>query len=264
MSMLKLINPLPSSAPQQHTPPQRHDFAEFLIGITEDFAALRGRRRLISLPPKHLETIRAALRLVIRDAKEQEVRRLIQSAEELDEGLKQIQYDAHGYSQRFALRRLFDSFLDEARRTIADIQSGEQVVQPRLPGARPKVLVVDDEIIIHRMVERAIGRDVDVLNAVNCHGALATLENYQPDLIVLDVELPDMKGTDFLAELKADKKYASIPVVMLSNNYDDGTVVKGLVEGALDFISKDLKTISLRPRLMEILVNGRARLAGSA
>ncbi|MEO0914102.1 MAG: response regulator, partial [Pseudomonadota bacterium] len=238
--------------------------AEFLSGVTEDFQALQGRRRLINLPPRHLQILRQALRLVIRDAKRHEFGRLLRAAEALDLGLEHIEVDAHGYSQRFELRRLFDEFLDEARNALAEVEAGTHQYANRNTGLRPKVLVIDDDTHVHRMIERLIGRDVEVLNALNSHGALATLETHRPDLIVLDVELPDIKGTELLRQIKADPRLSSIPVVMMSNNYDDSTVVSGLVGGALDYLSKDMKTIALRPRLMEILTSGRPRLAGTA
>ncbi|QHQ35639.1 response regulator [Algicella marina] len=267
MSLLKLMNPLPERA----TPHRRayvnptttnRDFYTFLSGLTDDFLAIQGRRRLINLPPRHLDTVRQALRIVIRDAKELDVFRLTKSAEELDTALEHIQMDAHGYTQRFDLRRLFDGFLDEARRTLAEIESGETGNGRTKSDDRPLVLVVDDEPHVHRLIERAIARDVEVLNVVNCLGALATLKTHRPDLIILDESLPDMRGTDFLKTIKSQKELANIPVIMLSNSNDDDTVVAGLCNGALDFLSKDMKTLALRPRIMEILEHGRTRLTG--
>ncbi len=126
------------------------------------------------------------------------------------------------------------------------------------------MLIVDDDLLIHRLIERVIGETADVLTALDCATALEVLDRERPDLILLDVHLPDMKGTDFLLELKGDKCWAGIPVVMLSNSYDDSTVVSGLVGGAIDYLSKDIKIPDLRPRLLGVLEHGRARLTGSA
>lgn len=264
MSLLKLVSPLPGRPRPTQIPGEPAEFSAFLARITDEFAELQGRRRLISLPPKEIATTRAKLRQTIAAARRQDAPRLGGAAQELDTALAEIEAEARGYSQRFELRRLFEGFLEEARRALAEIQAGEHGQSARKPGARPKVLIVDDDFQIHRLIERVIGRDADVLTALDCGEALEVLDGARPDLILLDVHLPDMKGTEFLHELKAHPAHATIPVVMLSNSYDDSTVVSGLVGGAIDYLSKDLKLPSLRPRILEVLEHGRARLTGSA
>ena len=171
--------------------------------------------------------------------------------------------DADGAGDETASQRIADRS-DQTATALAEIEARAAGQILRKPGGRPKVLIVDDDLLIHRLIERVIGETADVLTALDCATALEVLDRERPDLILLDVHLPDMKGTDFLLELKGDKCWAGIPVVMLSNSYDDSTVVSGLGGGAIDYLSKDIKIPDLRPRLLGVLEHGRARLTGSA
>ncbi|MEM1267653.1 MAG: response regulator [Pseudomonadota bacterium] len=264
MSILKLLNPLPAAAPALSLNETPGDFTDTLLQAIEDFETLKGRRRLINLTPSDLITLRDWLQSIIADGRRNGASRLTASAEQLDVALMEIEAEAHGYSQRFDLRRLFEGFLDEARRSLAELEADAAGQIVHTQGDQPVVLVIDDEAHVHTLMERAIGREAEVLCAFDCAEALERLDTRRPDLILLDVHLPDMKGTDLLSELKGDKALAQIPVAMLSNSYDDQTVAASLVRGAIDYLSKDIQIASLRPRVMEMLQNGRARLIGNA
>jgi putative two-component system response regulator len=64
------------------------------------------------------------------------------------------------------------------------------------------------------------------------------LENVEADLILLDVEMPDMNGFEALKKLKDDKRYADIPVVFLTMKTDEGSELEGLSLGAIDYVTK--------------------------
>ncbi|MCL2721968.1 MAG: response regulator [Treponema sp.] len=64
------------------------------------------------------------------------------------------------------------------------------------------------------------------------------LEKIFPDLILLDIEMPETDGFEALSALKANEKYKSIPVIFLSANHDSESESRGLKAGALDFIVK--------------------------
>jgi putative two-component system response regulator len=74
-------------------------------------------------------------------------------------------------------------------------------------------------------------------------------EKITPDLILLDVEMPEMDGFGALQKLKSDPKLASIPVVFLTARNDEDSEMRGFEMGALDFISKPFSTPVLRKRI---------------
>jgi DNA-binding response OmpR family regulator len=66
------------------------------------------------------------------------------------------------------------------------------------------------------------------------------LEKIKPSLILLDVNMPDADGFDAIKQIKADTRYADIPVIFLSGQKDKKTLVKGMSLGAADFITKPI------------------------
>jgi two-component system chemotaxis response regulator CheB len=110
-----------------------------------------------------------------------------------------------------------------------------------------RVLVVDDSAFMRRVISEAIAaqRDMEVAGvAINGLDALVKVEQLQPDVVTLDVEMPDMDGLTALRHLMA--RYPR-PVVMLSTMTQDGavTTLRALSIGAVDFVAKPSAAISL-------------------
>jgi len=110
-----------------------------------------------------------------------------------------------------------------------------------------RVLVVDDSAFMRRVVSEAIAAqpDMEVAGvAINGLDALVKVEQLQPDVVTLDVEMPDMDGLTALRHLMA--RYPR-PVVMLSTMTQDGavTTLRALSIGAVDFVAKPSAAISL-------------------
>src|SRR6266567_4663367 len=110
-----------------------------------------------------------------------------------------------------------------------------------------RVLVVDDSAFMRRVVSEAIAgqADMEVAGvAINGLDALVKVEHLQPDVVTLDVEMPDMDGLTALRHLMA--RYPR-PVVMLSTMTQEGavTTLRALSIGAVDFVAKPSSSISL-------------------
>src|SRR5919198_2045847 len=129
-----------------------------------------------------------------------------------------------------------------------------------------RVLVVDDSAFMRRVVGEAITSQTDmqlVGTAVNGLDALLKVEQLQPDVVTLDVEMPEMDGLTALRHLMA--KYPR-PVVMLSSLTQEGaaTTLRALAIGAVDFVAKPSGSISLDfHRVREELVH-KVRVAATA
>lgn len=104
-----------------------------------------------------------------------------------------------------------------------------------------RVLVVDDAVVIRKMLTEMLSQDADIeVVGVAANGkiALAKISQVNPDLITLDVEMPEMDGIETIKEVR--KKYPKIPVIMFSTLTQRGTgaTIEALSYGATDYVSK--------------------------
>ncbi|HVF11101.1 MAG TPA: response regulator [Abditibacteriaceae bacterium] len=102
-----------------------------------------------------------------------------------------------------------------------------------------KILAVDDEKHIVRLVQVNLEKEgFEVVTAGNGREALEKVAADQPDLIVLDVMMPEMDGFEALKKLKEDPETASIPVIMLTAKAQDKDVFEGWKSGADLYLTK--------------------------
>lgn len=81
-----------------------------------------------------------------------------------------------------------------------------------------KVLIVEDEKdIVEIYTETFSLEDIDVKSAMSGKEGIIQLKKQIPDIILLDIRMPEMNGFEFLKEIKKDKKYRDIPVLLLTN-----------------------------------------------
>ncbi|TXH83225.1 MAG: response regulator transcription factor [Rhizobium sp.] len=111
-----------------------------------------------------------------------------------------------------------------------------------------KILVVDDEPPIRKLLRVGLGAQGYAVNeAQNAASAQASVNEDQPDLIVLDLGLPDKSGQDLLLEWREDG--VQIPVVILSSRTDEAGIVKALESGADDYVTKPFGVNELAARI---------------
>ncbi len=115
------------------------------------------------------------------------------------------------------------------------------------------VMVVDDDADILDMTRLVLeGGGYRVLPAGGGQEALRTLEEAAPDLILLDINMPDMDGWQVLRMLKVDERTTSIPVAMFSIKMEVRDKLHGLQEGAFDYIAKPFSCEELLSRVRRI------------
>jgi two-component system, OmpR family, KDP operon response regulator KdpE len=115
------------------------------------------------------------------------------------------------------------------------------------PGPVARVLVVDDEHQIGRAIRSALERSGDeVLVAGTGHEGLELLATAQPDLVVLDLHLPDLHGTEIVRRVRP---WFTGPILVLSAVSDEQSRVDALDAGADDFLTKPFGLAELRARL---------------
>ncbi len=119
---------------------------------------------------------------------------------------------------------------------------------------KQKILVVDDEKHILELIEYNLrGAGYEVICAETGVAALDHALRLQPDLILLDVMLPDLDGLQVCTRLKREKETASIPVIMLTARGDEIDKVLGLEMGADDYVVKPFGVRELLARVKALL-----------
>jgi two-component system KDP operon response regulator KdpE len=116
-----------------------------------------------------------------------------------------------------------------------------------------KILVVDDEPDVIESVRLGFTlqwREVDVLGAATGEAALDAVEEQHPDIVLLDVGLPDIDGFEVLRQSRA---FTDVPVVMLTARDDSMDKVKGLELGADDYVTKPFNHLELLARVKAVL-----------
>ncbi|TVZ37954.1 diguanylate cyclase (GGDEF)-like protein [Alteromonadaceae bacterium 2753L.S.0a.02] len=126
-----------------------------------------------------------------------------------------------------------------------------------------KVLVVDDvEDNIVLLTFELEDEGFEVIAAQNGRQCLDLVHSEAPDIVLLDIRMPGISGLETLEQLKADETTRDIPVVMVSANTGDNSIVRALDLGAHDFVSKPIEypVLSARMRSALRLVNARRAL----
>lgn len=109
-----------------------------------------------------------------------------------------------------------------------------------------RVLVVDDDPIMHRVLMHYLERNgYEILSAINGREAIDLARRELPELIVLDVRMPDMSGLAALRTLKESEATASIPVIVVTVNADRMTHMESEVSGAAAFLPKPFRPSEL-------------------
>ena len=121
------------------------------------------------------------------------------------------------------------------------------------------VLIVDDETHNRALLEIMLSSDgYDLLTAASGEEALAVVEEHRPDLILLDIMMPEMNGFEVTTVLKANPATQHIPIIILSALDDSGAIERGLQVGADDFLTKPIHHIELRARIRKLLLAAHA------
>jgi CheY-like chemotaxis protein len=126
-----------------------------------------------------------------------------------------------------------------------------------LPTRIPVVLVADDDPDILTMVQLRLERcGYTVLAARNGREALELTAGHLPDLVVLDIAMPELSGLEALAQLKAAPLTSSIPVILLTARATSGDVETGLAAGAAEYLTKPFSPQELAARVAAFVERG--------
>jgi CheY-like chemotaxis protein len=119
-----------------------------------------------------------------------------------------------------------------------------------------RILVVEDDnslSVLLRLIMKVQQDDWDVSSAATGFEALAQVEKFRPDLILLDIMMPEMDGLEVARRLKGDERYKDQKIVILSALSDAETKRKAMEAGVVEYWTKPISPDELRDGMLRVL-----------
>jgi PleD family two-component response regulator len=136
-------------------------------------------------------------------------------------------------------------------------RDGLSAALPAPDNGRKKILVVDDDSTTVKIISYFLQKeDYRVSTSLSGVDGLKKAFQESPDLIILDVMMPDLNGFQFLSIYRKDEGNAHIPIVILSSLSEEADVLKGLEIGAVDYITKPFSPQVLIAKIKKNLNSG--------
>jgi DNA-binding response OmpR family regulator len=124
--------------------------------------------------------------------------------------------------------------------------------------AHKKIVIVDDEeAMVQLLTVELESEGYEIRPAFNGTTGLKLIREERPDLVILDVMMPDLSGYDIIKLLKDDPALKNIPIIMLTAKSLDDDIQKGIDFGAHDYVTKPFHAGLLIKRISTILHNGQ-------
>jgi len=120
--------------------------------------------------------------------------------------------------------------------------------------AKTKVLIVEDEESISTLLDYNLAReDFDTRIAVDGEDALLKLQEFHPDIVVLDWMLPKVSGIEVCRRIRQNPDTKNLPIIMLTARSEEADRIRGLETGADDYLTKPFSTAELIARVRAVL-----------
>ncbi|MDR0502522.1 MAG: response regulator, partial [Treponema sp.] len=120
-------------------------------------------------------------------------------------------------------------------------------------GKKNSILIVDDERDNISSLKSILSPDYIIYASINGKEAVETVQEFMPDIILLDVLMPEMDGYDVITALRNSEKMKDIPVIFITGLDDSASEIKGLALGAVDYIAKPFHPAIVRLRVQNQL-----------
>jgi signal transduction histidine kinase len=139
------------------------------------------------------------------------------------------------------------------RRDGARVDAGEAELGTSHPPGTPEVVIAEDNTEMRRLLAFLIGREFRVRVASNGREALEAVRESPPELVVTDVMMPEMSGTDLCRALKENPQTSGIPVMLVTSKAEREMKIEGLELGAEDYVTKPFHPRELLARVRSLV-----------
>jgi len=119
---------------------------------------------------------------------------------------------------------------------------------------RPLAMIVDDSITVRRVMERFLGRNgMRVVTAKDGIDAISVLQDAKPDIILLDIEMPNMDGYEFATYVRNDERVSDVPIIMITSRVGDKHRARAIEIGVNDYLGKPYQDAELVDAIRHLL-----------
>ena len=116
---------------------------------------------------------------------------------------------------------------------------------------KPLVLVVEDDRPIRNLIVTTLkAHDYHYLTAENGHSAIIEATSHNPDIVLLDLGLPDMDGVQVIQNIRS---WSNLPIIVISARSEDSDKIEALDAGADDYVTKPFNPLELKIRIKKII-----------
>ena len=122
-----------------------------------------------------------------------------------------------------------------------------------MSSKKHSILIVDDSPVIIMELSKILGNDYEILSEVDANNVIETAEKLKPDLILLDIVMPEQDGYTAIASLKNHDATKHIPVIFITGLSDIVSEERGLSWGAVDYITKPFSSMVVELRVQNQL-----------
>jgi len=136
---------------------------------------------------------------------------------------------------------------------MTPVQETIRPVEVHRPVKQASVLVADDEPEMLRFLRSQLAMEYQVLEAVDGQQAVEKASQFLPDLVLLDMMMPEKDGLQACREIRDHTSTQSIPIIMLTARADEQTKLAALSAGASDFLAKPFSTVELKVRIRNLI-----------
>lgn len=124
----------------------------------------------------------------------------------------------------------------------------------RLSDTRQKILIVDDELDALTALKRALeSENYNVVEAADGLSAIQKVKDEKPDIVLLDLMLPEIDGFEVCKQLKSDPLYRHVPIIMLTAKGEINDKIEGIEIGADDYVTKPFNLNEIKARIKMVL-----------
>ncbi len=139
------------------------------------------------------------------------------------------------------------------------VRGGAPVVElkdaaPTPADNRPLAMIVDDSITVRRVMERFLERNgMRVITAKDGMDAINVLREGKPDIILLDIEMPNMDGYEFATHVRNDERVSDVPIIMITSRVGDKHRARAIEIGVNDYLGKPYQDAKLLEAIQFLL-----------